>query len=301
MSDNKPHPLREEEILTSAKAESEVPANTSTTPLVGRTCWDVVCGAARALKRPAVAIPVSLGVILLMGSGLVRVAYGKDGWVIEFGRPAERTKLSTLIAKGRELKKPYVVVAVSARIRIKDDVPHGERHAEWRITYTVHALRQIKVTDKVFKETYNASGAKTDHWFSTEEMSCTTDGNRDVLFELAEGETRTFVTGATNIYKLPSEDSRPAFGQRIWLTPDQLFLSYENESDVIGELTITVEPDSLEVGPVGRAAKRSYADGSVVSEELQSNPAGCRRSFTARWKNLVPQEEVGMHLRVGRQ
>lgn len=287
--------------MSKPKAKSELPANATNAAVVGRTCWDVVSGVAGGLKRPVVALPVFLGILLLFGSGLVRVAHGKEGWVIEFGLPEVSAGAKRLMNTGRELKKPYVLEAVSVWIRVKDEVASGERHAEWRITYVVRALQPIKATDRVFKETYTASGARIDRWFSTEEMSCTSDGNRDIIFELAEGETRTIVTGATNIYKLPLENSRPAFGQRIWLTPDQLFLSYENESDVIGELSITIEPDALNVSPVGRAAKRSYMDGSVVTDELQFNPVGCLRSFTARWKNVMPQEEVGIHLKVERQ
>lgn len=288
--------------MSKPKAKPELPADGAKVRTVGMTFWDCVSAVAGRLKHPAVAIPVSLGVVLLMVCGLVRVAHGKDGWKVEFGWPVVGCDNSDeLTGKGCGLKKPYVLEAVSVWIRVKDDVVSGERHAEWRITYVVRALRPIKATDKVFKETYRAHGAEIAHWFSTEEMSCTSDGNRDVMFELAEGERRSIVTGATNVYKLPLENNRPAFGQRIWLTPDQLFLSYENEFDVIGELSITVEPDTLNVSPVGRAAKRSYADGTVVTDELQVNPAGCRRSFTARWKNVMPQEEVGVHLMVGQQ
>ena len=107
-------------------------------------------------------------------------------------------------------------------------------------------------------------------------MSCTTDDNRDVMFELAEGQTRAIITGATNIYKLPLESNRPAFGQRICLTPEQLFLSYENEFDVVRELSITVEADGLNISPVGSAAKRS-------SESAPHAPAGRNILFSA-WR-----------------
>lgn len=315
MSDNKPHRLREDEILTSATAGSEVPVQKAPDTVVGRTVWDVVSGMLGALKRPAVALTLYLcvvGVITLLALLNVRVTHGKEGLGVEFRRlsstptPAPEVKaapshLERLITAGRAAKKPYVLEHVNVLIRVKDVKNGGgtERHVEWRIHYVVHALRPIKKTDSLFKEKYIIAGARTMRWFGSEREIDTTDGCYQVMFELAEGETSTITTGATNVFDLPLGNNRHAFGQRISLAPNQQFLSYENDEDIIGELSMTIESDNLNISPVGGAAKRSKAEeGPAPDAECRFQSAERQRSLSARWKGVMPNEEVGIHFKV---
>jgi hypothetical protein len=313
MSDNKSHRLREEEILTSAKAESEAPVQRAADTVVGRTGWDVISGMLGALKRPAVAFTFYLclmGVITLLAILNVHVTHGKEGLAVEFRRlsntPTPEVKVAPshverLIEAGRAAKKPYILEYVNILIRVRDVKNGGglERHVEWRISYIVHALQPIRKTDKLFKEKYIIAGARTMRWFGNEQEIDTTDGCYQVMFDLAEGETRSITTGATNVFDLPLGNNRNAFGQRISLAPNQQFLSYENDEDVIGELSMTIESDNLNISPVGEAAKRSKVEGIIAPDaECRFQSAEKQRSLSARWKDVMPNEEVGIHFKV---
>lgn len=277
--------------------------------VVGRTQWDVVSGAFVALKRPTVAIPVSLvatGITLMVILGYVRFSYSEKGVVYDIGRPcAEPASRSTadLIARGRELKRPYVLDSVSANVRVQD-VETGagrERHIIWRITYTVRALRSITKSDKVFKEKYHVVGADvTTRWRGSADEVNSSDDGYYVLLDLEEGQTRLVTTGATNVFRLPQRPDRRVLGESLLLSPREQFVSYENDEDVIGDLSIVVEAEHPNFAPVGEAAKRSrwWADASAVSGEghLFWLVDG-QRSLAAQWKNVMPHEEVGLHFR----
>ena len=174
-----------------------------------------------------------------------------------------------------------------------------ERIVNWRIVYTVRALQPIARTDKIFKERYSSDVARIRRWFGSEREIKETDNAYSVMMEIPAGETRTIVTGATFVYNLPLESNRPALGTSILLTPEQEFYSYPNDEDVIGEMTILIETDTLKLSPVGQPAKRLRADGTVApDEEYRFNQNGDRRSLSAHWKNVMPKEEVGLHFAV---
>jgi hypothetical protein len=274
--------------------------------VVGRTQWDFVSGALAALRRPTVSIPVSLvttGVVLLVILGYVRLSYDKDGLTYGIGKPgAESATGSTgdLVAKGRELKRPYILdsVAISVRVRDVDTGAGRERHVVWRIHYAVRALRRITKSDKVFKENYHTEGADTTRWFGSEEEMRSTDGGYYVLFNLEEGQTRVVTTGATNVFRLPLESERPAFGESLRLSAKQQFVSYENSEDVIGDLTMLVESENPNFAPVGEAAKRSPSSAGAAAASDEGHlfrPVDGQRSLSAHWKNVMPHEEVGLH------
>lgn len=280
--------------------------------IVGRTLWDVLSS---ALKRPAVTIPISLGVLggltFLTVSGYAQASYGEGGLAVKIGPPNNPTSSVTVeraatlglekrITYGRSLNRPYVLDDVTVLIRLKD-IGRGanrERQVNWRIVYTVRALQAISRNDKLFKERYSTDSARIMRWFGTEREIKATDDAYNVMMDIPAGETRTIVTGATFVYSLPLQNDRPAFGQSILLTQDQEFFSYPNEEDVIGELTILIESDDVMFSPVGQSAKRSRADGSIAPDEEYRFNDGNSRSLSAHWKNVMPKEEVGLHYRV---
>lgn len=284
--------------------------------IVGRTGWDVASGLLRAMKRPAIAIPTTLGLIggvaLLTFTGYVQVTYGKDGPVFRLGAPigsnvpgsAEEVAADSLkkrIAGGHAANRPYVLDDVTVLVKIEDVVNGAvkERIVNWRIVYTVRALHAVTRTDKFFKERYSSDVARIRRWFGSEREIKETDNAYSVMLEIPAGETRTIVTGATFVYSLPLENNRPALGTTILLTPDQEFYSYPNDEDVIGELTLLIETDTLKMFPVGQPAKRLRADGTVApDEEYRFNQNGKRRSLSAHWKDVMPKEEVGIHFAV---
>jgi hypothetical protein len=293
------------------KTEPVKAAGAVGSPVVGRTAWDVVNRIADGLRRPTVGIPVAVGavggIVLLLLSGYLRVAYSDGKVDIGIGKPAPRPSVKTaglekLIAAGRSLGKPYVLDDVTALVRIHDVAKGGkkERHVKWRIVYTVRALQPITKTDKLFKESYSSAFAQLRRWFGTEKEIGETGEAYSVMMDIPEGETRTIVTGATFVYDLPLNNNRSAFGERILLAQDQEFFSYPNQEDCIGELTLLIEADKAKISPVGQAAKRSRPDGSVAPDvEVHSDPSGEQHSISAHWKDLMPMEEVGIHFKVG--
>lgn len=320
MSNNVPHHRGGKKLPAEStpKAGDAAPVQSPDTHGVGMTRWDFASSMLRSFIWPALGVPIYLrlicGLTLLAIFGGVSWTHGQT--IVESVRRwsgmSELTPvagaapggLKALIAAGRERKKPYVLDDVTVLIRVKD-VKNGagwERHVEWTINYKVHALQPIKGTDKLFKERYLVSGARTMRWFGSEKEIDTTDGGYHVMFNLAEGAARTITTRATNVFDLPLEDKRVAFGQRLKLDPDELFLSYENDEDVIGQLSIIIDSDTLDISPVGQAAKRSKLDGSVTpDEECRLQSAGEQRTLSARWEHLMPNEEVGIHMKVGRR
>jgi hypothetical protein len=284
--------------------------------VVGKTAWDILGGSVGVLKRPVVAIPVALaligGIIFLTITGYAQLTYGKEGLGFKIGSPSNPNTVESIgenaasgvekrIADGRAFNRPYVFDDVTVLIRV-DDVMNGaskERQVNWRIVYTVRALQQITRTDKLFKERYSTDSASVRRWFGSEKEIKATDDAYTVMMDIPAGETRTIVTGATFVYKLPLENNRPAFGQTILLASDQEFFSYPNEEDVIGELTILIESDTVKFSPVGQAAKRSKPDGSIAPDvEPRFISAAGRRSLSANWRNVMPKEEVGLHFKV---
>lgn len=313
------HQPRKESFIAKAKSGSktEQPGDNADNRIVGRTAWDVVSDLTKVLRRPIVSIPISLGIVtgitLLTINGFVQVTYGKDGWGVKVGAPtgstgsgaAERGAMAVLekiIAAGRVANRPYILDDVTVLIRM-EDVTKGnskERQVNWRIIYTIRALQPISKTDKLFKERYSTAAAHVRRWFGTEKEIKSTDNAYNIMLDIPAGETRTIITGATFIYSLPLENNRTALGENILLTSDREFYSYPNEEDVIGELTILIESDTLDFNPVGQAAKRSRMDGSIAPDgDFRFNSVNNRRSLSARWKDVMPNEEVGLHFKVG--
>jgi hypothetical protein len=303
-------------VNTTAKNRTADAADGREERITGRTPWDLLAVVAGAFKRPAVAIPASLGLIggsaLLLTTGYLHVFYGEGVVTVGIGAPADPDVKGTVeraatariekhIAAGRELNRPYILDAVTVLIRV-DDVASGpvrERVVNWRIIYTVRALQTISRTDKFFKERYSSDVARVRRWFGSEKEIRATDDAYTVMMDIPAGETRTIVTGATFVYSLPLAGGRQALGQAVQMTQAQEFYSYPNEEDVIGELTMLIESDSLKISPVGQSAKRSKPDGSIApDEEVRFSKSDDRRTLSARWKEVMPKEEVGLYFEV---
>jgi hypothetical protein len=253
--------------------------------------------------------------VLLTISGYAQFAYGKDSGVsFTLGGPTKSLKtqpsrevtkdfsaIGKLIDEGRRLNKPYILQAVTVLIRMSDvtNETRKERQVNWRIVYSIHALQPIKPTDRLFKESYSSAYANVRRWFGSEREIQATDSAYNVMLDIPEGESRTIVTGATFIYDLPLSPDRPGFGQTILLAPDQEFFSYPTGDDLIGELTMLIESDTVKFSPVGEATRHSLPNGTFVpNEEFRFDVGLGRRVLSAHWRGLMPNEEVGLHFRI---
>lgn len=253
---------------------------------------------------------------ILLGGLLVGVGrlLGYDVFAAVFPRLAkvrttgggEPVKLAC-IDTARARKEPYVVLSATELVELQDlpvDSTRQARHAKVRMIYTLYMLRDLsRDNDAEFHESFTSDyGALIRRWFGTELETSDIDGSEyDVVFSAKAGETRTLITGATYIVPLPLPPNRTAFSQNTSLNTNEDTWGYPNttDGDVICELTIVLWSPTLKLLPVGQAAKRqtgrTVKGADVVVNASPRDTTISSRSLSARWVNVMPGEEVGIH------
>ena len=217
--------------------------------------------------------------------------------------------LQLCLDEAKKKDKAYVILSVTELVEIRDyaSPPASAklRQATVRMVYTLLMLKDItRESSAVFYESFSSDRRATiDRWYGTERETSDAEGTSyDVLFTARAGETRTVVTGATYNMPLPLQPRASAFSQSTSLAANEDTWGYPNTvngGDVIRELTIVLWSPTTRLLPVGQAAKlvrnRTVTGSDVVVNDLP-NPAEPRiRSLSARWVNVMPNDEVGVH------
>src|SRR5262249_8473152 len=136
------------------------------------------------------------------------------------------------------------------------------------------------------------------HLYGSEEERLHTDSIYDLMFALNQYDFRTILTGGNFVYQ---NRERSAFTQKLSIRTNEDVPIYNNQDDVICELTMLVESATLPLKPVGRAAKRLLMDRSLNDEFALGHPNTSDKrtglsSVTFRWHHVMPREEVGLHV-----
>jgi hypothetical protein len=213
-------------------------------------------------------------------------------------------KLKQCLAEAHRLDKPYAIEAATYLIQFEKELSNNQPviRENRRIFYTLRALKPIKSNQELFIEEIHthAPSATFEHWFGNEKEVFHDPSKREqfnVFFDVDKDDIRTVVTGANFLIPLPLA-SRPELENHINVLANQDFQAYPNTEDAICELNMIIESKSLQIEPVGDAAKRFF-EGNLKSEEARfsfdrSSSSGVR-TISARWRNVMIAETVGIH------
>lgn len=230
------------------------------------------------------------------------------------GDDAQATKdesLPELAQLGKKYGRRYVLEAVTMTWRLDFAAGASQpKSADVRTVYTIFALEDLspeKGSD--FAEQYHTGvpGARVVYLQGSEQEKETERAVQNkqwsVLFSLKKGQRRTIVTGAKILYpaEMPGHGDSHGFGK---LGAREQALYYPNLEDVIGELTILVQSESMtlqqpqydDAGTWDEAwTKRDEAGPPTLTS---SDSEGIRHSvLTARWTKLVPKQNAGVRVR----
>ncbi|MDX6444407.1 MAG: hypothetical protein QOH71_1481 [Blastocatellia bacterium] len=204
--------------------------------------------------------------------------------------------------RARALRKEYLLESVTLLISMsetKSVANSTERRAKARTVYTMRALQNITKQKAAFTESYSSKYAKIQRWKGTsQEVYREERPDYDVLFgPLKDGEIKTIVTGADYVYSLPLPIGRSALRGSVPLSASQDHWSYPNDNDIVCEINIVLESDSIRVQPVSLGAKRRGIDGRITAHNViaEAPPeAQSNISLTASWSNVMPGEIVSL-------
>jgi hypothetical protein len=280
--------------------------NEAQAPVVGHTVWDLIQTLVPTINRPFVLL--FLASILITGMVVIvlyahpQIVHTDGGWKINFFSKEEPTapKLSRhdkLIAIGRDLKRAYIIESIADLINIEKKNINGRNKlvVNRTITYTIFALRDISKEEKVFLESYTSDETKPLYIPGTEKETMFTNGSWNVQIELLEGETRTFSTSAIYNYNLPLANPRSALYEQIRLGSNEQFFSYPNTEDVIGEIVMRIQSNSLKLNGIGEAARRFTEKTSSEAKEATQKECNGIYSISTRWMDVLPNQEVGIY------
>lgn len=318
MSDENPHPPAndpppaEEPQPPPTPRPDPAPAPNGPRPapptVVGRTVYDIVAAVLPFILRPRIGIPILAAVVILAAvyfMFLSRVLSYENAWFRIGGSPVPQSaELKQCFDRARQLERPYVIEAITYLIQFDREAVNNQLlyRDNRRIFYTVRALRDIKPEEKVFTEAIHSHipGHQLTRWHGNEKETVHDQNKQeqfDVQFAMREGDIRNVVTGANFTLPFPLQDRSELEG-KLRVGPNQNYEGYGNEVDVICELDIVIESKTLQIAPVGDAAKRLF-NNVMKDEEARlghdSNGASGPRTISARWKNLVPGDKVGIH------
>ena len=267
-------------------------------------------------SRPRrIATGVAISLLLLAAAAAAGRLFGYDILGAIFPRLATvksrditDPSLQACLDEAKRRGKPYVLLAVTQLVEIRDTpapAQHVSRQAIVRMVYTLLMLKDVKrESDAEFFESFTSDRrAVIDRWYGTERETSDADGTSyDVLFTARAGETYTVVTGATYNMSLPLPPRGSAFSQNTSLATNEDTWGYPNVTnggDVIRELTIVLWSPTTRLLPVGQAAKharnRTVTGADVVVNDTPSPTTTAVRSLSARWTNVMPNDEVGIH------
>jgi hypothetical protein len=222
----------------------------------------------------------------------------------ESGKLLTSEKVKQCLAEAEKRDRPYVIEALTMLVQVEHEpLTQATRRRHFnRIIYTLRPLKDLEEGHRFFKEVYASSydlDQEFEHWFGSErEEPHGTGTEYDVLFQADRGDVRTVVTGSNYAYALPLQNDRVQMA-RFRLPGTEDMVIYNNDQDVICELNIVVESRSLNLRPVGRAAKKLSHTGDDTPKDAELHPREPSHtdleSISARWTNVMPDEEVGIH------
>lgn len=212
-------------------------------------------------------------------------------------------KTAECIEKAMELKRPYVVLSINEVAHLQFDDSKSSRTADFTVSYTLLLLRDIERTDRVFKEGFRTAtrNGQFTHVFGSEFEELPGQGETyDVRFSGKKGEIRTVTTAGRYVHTLPYPERR-ILREQLQLGPKEDTWNYPNEEDVIREITMLIISDrpSLD-GTTKTAAKRLDSDGKLLADTATASGGNSDSPFktlSARWEQVMPNEEVAIHFK----
>lgn len=262
------------------------------------------------LSRNAVAA-IALLVIAVLCAGV---------WlgIVEQHKHAEmekRAQINALTKSYAELitqglgKKPYVIPSVLMLVTLEQSSDPQSIISDRRTFYFLQAIEDIKSDQRSFQEEYHsaypiAQIPGSDLEVITEGFESTKVGY-DVQFDVLKGERHTVLTGAQAV--VPFESPRHVQVHMFSVGGHDDAYCYPNDqADVIEELVIVVQSESLELSlpgdPDQDAARQNGSNVQHFGPQvyITKRSASKHASIVARFKNIVPNEVVGVHVQWGK-
>jgi len=216
-------------------------------------------------------------------------------------------ELTSLVKQLHALRPewPYALEAVTLLVRLEQET-RTRRVADVRIIYTLFALRDL--TDADFVEVAHSHEPEGRvaifHLPGSESEKPIQPHEWDVLVGAKRGERRTFVTSARFVYTAPfNTGPEGEHGFPPSPGPDEYRAYYKNDEDIIGQLTIMVESDSLAFQEVrsGDAYIKSLAnakdrtDTTPKRHEYQVE-GHAHVVFVQQWRDVRPGFDAGLRV-----
>lgn len=282
-----------------SKADSDG-ANRSATPGVPNR-W--------RMRRLVIGVLVLVIGLLLVGISLGAAEQRRHE---ELERAANASALASsyvkLISQGIG-KKPYVMPAVLMLVTLELSKDGKSILSDRRTFYYVQALEDLKRDGGTFSEEYHS------HWnieqIAGADSESITEGfesgkvGYNVEFELPKGNRHSVLTGAQAVTPLEIAAHRPPVHMFDVGSRDDAYCYPNDQEDVIEELTIVVQSNSLKLSlpgyPDRDAARQNgkqvqYFEPQIFTAQASSNH---NSSIVARFRDVRPKEVVGVHIQWG--
>ena len=206
--------------------------------------------------------------------------------------------------KAIKAKSAYAALSVLQHIKIRDVVLNGtkKRLVEFRNTYTLLAVHDIKSKDQDFAEEYTTSHALVEPWAGTDDQQIESNVPTKfwVKFDLPKNTLKTIVTGANYYYSFPmtNNNTTSCFGN-IEGNPSEWMTCYPNETDYIDKLTILVETEGIAIQLAPISMYRKNTIGEVENTDGKCRVFSTDQSCTlvAQWDTLSPGECIAFKIK----
>jgi hypothetical protein len=199
--------------------------------------------------------------------------------------------------------KKYAMLSVTLHIRLDDILKDSlnVRRALFRTHYTIKALEDINITDKVFPEQYYSNVIPIEQWAGSEKQDDEViDGAFYVKFAAKKNEIKSLTTGANYFYPTPlAKNNKTCFGI-ISILDDEWVWCYPNSEDFIDNLSIIVESENVNIDLPDAALLRSDDSGNISTADGTCRKIKSKNECTtlvARWQNLNPNECAAFKIR----
>jgi hypothetical protein len=212
--------------------------------------------------------------------------------------PASGVDYSSFKDAAEKADRPYMIEAATMVIDIEDvhSPTVNERRESMRVTYTVRALKDISRNSPVFTERYDTELAKeVSHWNGTEEERWISPRGSEysVIFDMKQGELKTFTTGIDMTYQLPLPNDRQWYG-KFKLGQNQDYALYE-VGDFICNLNIIVRSKTTPLQPLRddfavkfQQGKDPEFEGAKFSPAIKDKNGW--HTLSASWSFIKPGE-----------
>ena len=225
------------------------------------------------------------------------------------------------IQAGINRNKDFALESVTELVRITDVTNaiggkiNTNRLVSIRIVYNLRALKDISSKEQTtFGEVYTSPFCQELRYWPGTDVECSRSGGGmyganhyftnqfvkyDVFFNVRKGDLHTIITGADEVLQLPMPDRRY---RDIVLGGYEDVALYPNDDDVISELTIVVESDTVHLDPIrpmrfGLGESAPVEDGEMkfgLSGDPNDKLHPITRVISARWRKVVPGEKVAL-------